>query len=191
MSVPFGVVECELCGYVATTSVTNGKFLWTDGEDEFWFSRRLAVCHSCESVVAMEEFPTEPEIQEKEQNAQEAARRRERSTGFFARLFRSRSTIDPNSFPRMPEGFDVARKVLAMGRKPVCLSCGSTTVVPLVLPDDYVTSNESLRMLNVRHPGCGGMLTIYGSGGTREMGMPIARIYNLEGRFIGERHEWR
>lgn len=191
MSVPFGVIECSQCTYVVTTSVTNGMFLWTDGEDEFWFSRCLAVCHACERVVAMEEFPTEQEIQEKEQQAQEAARKREKSKGFFARLFRSRDPINPNRVPqRMPEGFNVAREVLAMGRKPVCLSCGSAAVVPLILPDDFVTKEENLRPLNVRHPGCGGMLTIYGSGGTREMGMPIARIYDLEGQFLGERHEW-
>lgn len=189
MSVPFEVIECERCGYAASTLVTAGKFVWSDGGEEYWFGRKLGICTDCECVVAMEEFPDEERLIEQERRSRMLEERRKRKPGFFGKIF-NRPLIDPSAFGKSSDDVSVARKVLELKRRPVCLSCGSTRVAPLMRPENSDSQNTSLQALGFLHPGCGGMLTIYGSGDYREEPAHITLIYDIQGKKIGERLEW-
>lgn len=179
MSVSYETIECERCGYAETSLVTAGKFVWSDGSEEYWFSRQLAVCKNCECVVAMEEFP-EPAV---------LAEARKRLGSYWRKLTRNYGVDDVGMMARS-KGLAVAEKVIALQRKPVCLSCGSANVAPLVTPDDGGSDDTRIRSLGIQHPGCGGMLTIYGSGGDRAAPLEVTRIYDLHGRQIGTRPGW-
>lgn len=179
MSVPFEIIECERCGYSETSLLTAGKFVWSDGEEEYWFRRKLAICGDCESVVAMEQFP-EPAV---------LAQARKRLRSFWRKLTKNYGDDDAGMMARS-NGLSVAERVLGLNRSPVCLSCGSTNVAPLSRPDDGGAENIQSRPLGIAHPGCGGMLTIHGSGGLRVAPMEVTKIYDVHGKKLGERPGW-
>ena len=179
LSVPYEIIECGRCGYAASSLVTAGKFVWSDGEEEYWFRRKLAICSACECVVAMEEFP-DPAI---------LAEARKRRGSFWRKLVKKFGDDDVGMVARS-KGLSVAEKVLSLHRKPVCLSCGSSNVAPLSRLNDGGSDNTQVRSLGVTHPGCGGMFTIYGSGGDREAPMEVTRVYDIHGKKIGERRGW-
>ena len=180
MSVPYEIIECERCGYAASTLVTAGKFVWSDGGEEYWFNRELAICNDCECVVAMEKFP-DPTVLA-------AARKR---LGSFWRKFTKKFGDDDAGIMARSKGLSVAERVLALRRKPVCLSCGSPNVAPLPRLDGGGSANTQVRSLGIAHPGCGGTLTIHGSGGDRVAPMEVTLIYNIQGKKTGERPGWR
>jgi len=106
MSVPFEVIECDRCDYSQTTLVAAGKFVWTDGLEEFWFDRGLAVCEDCKAVVAMEQFP----------NAALLSIARKRRNNFWSKLTRKYGDDDAGVLAHK-KGFSVAELVVSLGRK--------------------------------------------------------------------------
>ena len=180
MSVPFEIIECERCDYIQTTLVTAGKFVWTVGTEEFWFDRELGVCVDCQAVVAMEKFP-DPALLSAAQK---------RRNGFWNKLTK-RYGNDEAGHLASYAGFSVVESVMSLGRKPVCLSCGGSHVQRLALPDDGESNNTAVCLLHITHPGCGGELTIRGSGGERVAPMEVTRIYDIHGQQISERPGWR
>jgi hypothetical protein len=184
VSVPFEIIACEACGYRATSLVTAGKFVWTEGGEEYAFGRDLAVCRACCQVVAMECLPDRAELAATPPAPVPVTPART----FLDRLLR-RPTPQPEP-DRPRQSFRVAERVLALARKPVCLSCGSPDVIPI--PRSRGGSrDETVRPLGLDHPGCGGALTIQGSGLTRIAPRAVARLFDIHGRQVGERPGWR
>jgi hypothetical protein len=179
MSVPFEIIECDRCEYVQTTLVTAGKFVWTNGHDEYWFDRDLALCDDCEAVVAIERFPAK--------HIFEMAKQRRAS--FWRRLTKKYGDGEVGKIAAS-ESFTVLEAVMALRRAPVCLECGGTHIRPLVRPGGSDTANTTARSLHAVHPGCGGGLTIRGSGGERVAPLEITRVYDIYGRKVSQRPGW-
>lgn len=179
MSVRYMIIECDRCHYAATSLVTAGKFIWTDAGQEFWFSRKLAVCDDCKGVVAIEDFPV----------LGLAAKTEPRQDSFWRKLARRFVRDKAGEFAEKA-GLTVAAKVLALKRRPVCLTCGGTNVTPI--PEDRLGNPDdvAMRPLGIAHPGCGGNLTVRGSGNNRIAPREVTQIYDIHGRKIGERPGW-
>jgi hypothetical protein len=90
------------------------------------------------------------------------------------------------------EGFAVLEEVMELGRLPVCLTCGQHDVEPILLPRGG-SRDASIRQLGMVHPGCGGQLSVQGSGGPDGMRVAprqVTHIFDIHGQFIGERLGW-
>lgn len=179
MSMTFQIIECEECGLLATTTSLAGKFLWTDGKDTYWFQRQLGLCPHCCSVEPMEEFPDPSDLEPPPR------RRLGWLWSVLSPLYRRNAAFQAKEVA----GFAVAKAVLALNRAPVCLSCGSSAVKPLDLPqmDD---ADVQPRRIGARHPGCGGELTVRGSGDVREWPPSVTLTYDLQGRLIHKAPGW-
>ncbi|WP_129433876.1 hypothetical protein [Roseovarius sp. A46] len=82
------------------------------------------------------------------------------------------------------DGFDVLEKVLALGRPPVCLDCGSTDIEPLKVPEGVGFKTDVPVDLGIGHPGCDGRLMVEGSGGMRIALRPKTKVYDIYGQLL-------
>lgn len=179
MSAPYEIISCDTCSFQGTSLVAMGKFVWKSGEQEHRIHQSWALCQSCRSVVAMENLP-DPAI------FQDAIKRR---SSFWRRQL-GRFGKDEAGKLAKEQCFTVLEQVMALGRPPVCLTCGHPDVEP-ILRQIGGSRDTSVRLLGAVHHGCGGKLSIRGSGSTRIALTRITRIYDIEGQFIGERSGWR
>ena len=179
MSVSYEIISCDTCDYQGTSLVAAGKFVWKSGQREHWIDRSLALCQSCQGVVAIEKFPDLAMFQDA----------RKRRSSFWRRAL-GRFGEDAAGKLAKEECFTVLEQVMELGRRPVCLTCGQHDVEPILLPKGG-SRDASIRQLGMVHPGCGGQLTVQGSGGVRIALTRMTRIYDTEGQFVGERPGWR
>lgn len=192
MSVPYETITCDGCSYRQNTLITAGKFVWKSGGQEFWFDRELAVCHTCRAVVAMEKFPDEERLQKLERQHRELEERKrliaKRQSNFLHGLL-GRFGEKIEEYQLREDGYSVLQEVRALQRDPVCLTCGNTSVTPIIRTAGG-SNDTSVRSLGVVHPGCGGQLKIQGSGNNRIAPAEVTRIYDINGQKIGERQGW-
>ena len=179
MSVPYETIFCDTCGYEAISLVTAGKFIWSSGAEEFWFDRELALCEDCQGVVAMEKFPDRAGFDEAQK----------RHSSLWRGALRRYGKDEAGRLAEK-EGFGVLEQVMKLQRPPVCLACGGSGVEPIRRPKGG-SSDTSIRALGMSHPGCGGQLTIQGSGVNRIAPREFTRIYDTRGQLVVERPGWR
>lgn len=171
MSMPFQIISCVKCGCGAMSSILYGGFVWRDDQRrEAAMSRELGYCLDCARIVAKEKLPTPDCLTEPSEPA---------AASFFERLL-AKVKRDRTS-PRA--SLKVLEAVIKLGRKPVCLDCGSDQVISIPIPKRD-RNDDSLAPTGVMHPDCGGEFVVKGSGGTRFRFILVKRVYDINGRLI-------
>ena len=180
---PYQEIACSSCGNGKWSVILWGQFVWRDNEQrEFFIDRELGFCRDCEQIVAKEKLPSRDDYNE----AKDAFH-----AGFLRRLFIT-SRLDRNPFQRSlvaealdrRSGFEVLEAVMALGREPVCLQCGSDRVFAIPIPETDGRWDCSWIPTGVKHPDCGGEFLVRGSGGNRVAVRLYKRSYDTRGRFL-------
>lgn len=186
MSVPFEIYSCETCGDLTTSQRLHHVYLWRDEYDrECHFLVMMGVCHECEDVVAMEKLPDPSDYAEACLLAGLSERdKKSRRKDIDDAPWGSARYAALNDAP----AFQVMKRVMTLRAMPVCLDCGSTNVsaFPETPPEDGFADGEEA-FTGCFHPGCGGRITVKGSGDLREWSLPKELVYSIS----GERLEMR
>ncbi len=195
MSIPTAVIECSTCDYQVAAVQTHGAFSWCDDTgNRAQLTRELGVCEDCACVVAIEKLPSESELQDMVAEVR-ATHPRPMKKGFLSRLMGERKDDHPDwlkaldsMVPKNPESVLLA--LSEQKRRPLCLTCGSTNIAPLNLPQRDDLSETLEYTTRVKHPGCSGVLVAYFPRNQRFSPMEFATLVHVSGRIVS-RHRYR
>jgi hypothetical protein len=155
-----------------------------------WVSIEVGWCFECEKVRPLEVItplselePPVPEIA-----APEPVGPRSISDGirsWWSGLFKD-PTIQQHQDKLEQERVkaELLYRVAQLGRKPVCLTCGSENIHFFEKPDFETRGPRYDISLGLRHPGCGGELRQRDSGGMRMAPVEPKFLYDLNGQRI-------
>lgn len=208
MSVPYMLFNCDSCGIQGESWRVNGYFHYVDPNgNRAWMKRKFGYCSGCESFAVLEELPDPADLPKLWADWKKWEYSAARDVGpnsgpdpgrparpWWANVLRRlwhRSSVSvsrPGREPapmamasRKPDNPRVIEAVLAQCRCPVCLSCGSTLIHVLNVPDGMTAANTCQKETGVLHPRCGGMFWVHGSGSTRIANGSARHLFDLEG----------
>ena len=172
MSVRFLRITCDCCSFRGDSLECFGDFNWLHEGQYFEMERQMGVCRNCEAIVAMEVLPDD-------ETMRRAREIRATYTGPRVWAFFEK---DAAKCMASQEGFDVLEQVMALQRPPVCLTCGSSAVDAIKVPEG--AQGDTPIDLGMGHPNCPGRLRIQGSGGMRIAMYPLSRFYDIHGQLV-------
>ena len=183
MSVPYRNVSCTGCDLQQTSLVLYGFFVWRGAQNREWYiDRELGICRDCCTVTPSERLPDRDEFNEAEEAFLAGFWRKRCLRKKVYRSIWNKSLIQKALDPA--SRYEVLQAVMNWQRGPVCLSCGSTAVSTMPIPYGHDTSSVDPVPTGTIHPGCGGELLDFGSGGERVAVQMFKNVFDIQGQFI-------
>lgn len=186
MSMPYSVIYCDSCDYRCASHVLWGIFRYRfDDGHESYMERLLGWCTDCESVCPVEDLPHSAVLDRQLAEVREQLGRLASNVvwGWAASVFSRKRKSEIHELREREADLTHVQQMLASRvAPPRCLRCASTSTAPL--PLRVPGSKQYDYALGTPHPGCGGVLRVRDSGGTRLAIARRARIYSPEGELI-------
>ena len=199
MSVPFTFFICDSCDYSTDDLAVSGWYLYLIDGLEVPLNRKLAWCHNCAGLEAVESFDDEQEVRDELSRKLKAAEEMAED-GMAKRLVESLKYRSHSAgLARLIRGIrELCARLELIDRRrddQRCLRCGSNQIErlrprklngPSKKPPRWMSEEEPQEVLYVfDHPGCKGLIQAAQS----PMWLNRAhhkQIYDAEGQFIRE-----